>query len=69
MSKAYFDPCSVNPQFDGLLIDWPRDKAVYVNPPYNRGQLSKWIKKCHSEAIRGSLVVLLLVIFNRGCKA
>ena len=56
----YFDPCPVNPQFDGLSIDWPRDKAVYVNPPYTRGQLSKWVKKCHFEAVSGSLVVLLI---------
>ena len=45
----YFDPCPINPQFDGLSISWPRDQVCYVNPPYSRGKLSKWVKKCHSE--------------------
>lgn len=56
----YFDPCPINPQFDGLSISWPRDQVCYVNPPYSRGKLSKWVKKCHSEAVSGSLVVLLI---------
>ena len=27
-----FDPCPVNPQFDGIEIDW--QQINYVNPPY-----------------------------------
>ena len=32
----FFDPCPVNPQWNGLSIDW--EKLNYVNPPYSRQQ-------------------------------
>ena len=57
-----FDPCPINPLQDGLLIDWPRGYAnpVYVNPPYSRNVIDKWVKKCHHEALKGSFVILLI---------
>tara|TARA_R100000388_G_scaffold84053_1_gene63048 strand:+ start:1288 stop:1722 length:435 start_codon:yes stop_codon:yes gene_type:complete len=60
----YFDPCPVNPSFDGLLIDWPTNIVNYVNPPYTRGQISKWVKKCFDEFQRGCKIVLLIPAYT-----
>lgn len=51
-----FDPCPVNPEFDGLNMDW--GKSNYVNPPYN--EKDKWIKKAWLEWKKGKTVVMLL---------
>lgn len=56
----YFDPCPVNPTQDGLEIDWPTDQAVYVNPPYTRGHISKWVEKCSEQHQRGCNIILLI---------
>jgi hypothetical protein len=47
---------------DGLAIGWPRadDGPVFVNPPYGRGHLRSWARKCGEEAEQGSEVVLLV---------
>jgi len=55
-----FDPCPNNPTWDGLAIEWPRDRVVFCNPPYTRGQISKWVEKCHAEWVKGSTIVLLI---------
>jgi len=51
-----FDPCPVNPSFDGLLIGWR--KRNFVNPPFN--EVAKWIKKGFNESLKGKLVVFLV---------
>ncbi len=51
-----FDPCPVNPTFDGLKIDW--GKRNYVNPPYS--QLAKWVEKAYIETSKGKVVVMLI---------
>lgn len=35
---GWFDPCPVNPEFDGLTIKWP--EKCYVNPPFS--QYKEW---------------------------
>jgi len=52
-----FDPCPVNPHFDGLKIDWKQSN--YVNPPYGR-ELGLWVKKCFEESQKGKTAVLLI---------
>jgi len=52
-----FDPCPVNPAFDGLSIEWGRRN--FVNPPYGR-ELPKWIKKGYEEVQKGKIVVFLI---------
>ncbi len=52
-----FDPCPVNPKFDGLKIDW--GERNFVNPPFGREQ-PKWIKKGFEEWKKGKLVVFLI---------
>ena len=55
-----FDPCPAywDGEVDGLAIDWPTDKLVFVNPPY--GNIAEWVKKCREQADRGCSVVLLI---------
>ena len=43
---------------DGLTQDWSNE-IVYCNPPYGR-EMSKWIQKAHGEALKGSVVVMLI---------
>ncbi len=52
-----FDPCPIDPKFDGLAISW--GDRNFVNPPYGR-QIGKWIKKAFDESRVGKLVVLLI---------
>lgn len=52
-----FDPCPVNPQFDGLAVEW--GGANFVNPPYGR-EIGKWIKKGYEESLKGRVVVFLI---------
>ena len=44
---------------DSLSIDWPHD-YVFLNPPYSRGLLPKFVAKAVEETIKGSKPVLLL---------
>lgn len=52
-----FDPCPINPKFDGLKIEWGR--VNFVNPPYGR-EIPKWIKKGFEESQKGRAVVFLI---------
>ena len=55
-----FDPCPNNPGFDGLKIAWPKDRTVFVNPPYTRGVIGAWVKKAHEEWLNGCDIVMLI---------
>jgi len=52
-----FDPCPVDPEFDGLKISWK--KRNYVNPPFGR-EIGKWLNKGYEESLKGKLVVFLI---------
>jgi site-specific DNA-methyltransferase (adenine-specific) len=52
-----FDPCPVDPDFDGLKIRWKQSN--YVNPPYGR-ELGLWVKKGFEESRKGKTVVMLI---------
>ena len=52
-----FDPCPVNPDFDGLKVEW--GKRNFVNPPYGN-EIGKWIKKGYEEYQKGKTVVFLI---------
>jgi phage N-6-adenine-methyltransferase len=49
---AFFTPAD-----DALLRSW--DGVVWMNPPYGR-QISAWVEKAFTEAVRGATVVCLL---------
>lgn len=52
-----FDPCPVNPNFNGLEVDWKNRN--YVNPPYG-DDLPLWIEKGYIEHLKGKTVVFLI---------
>lgn len=52
-----FDPCPIDPTFDGLSIEW--GQRNFVNPPYGT-QIKYWIKKGYEEHLKGKLVVFLI---------
>lgn len=50
------------PDDDGLMQDWAGHVA-FVNPPYSRGNIDKWVKKCYEESLKPrTLVVALLPV-------
>lgn len=51
-----FDPCPINPQFDGLKIEW--GKKNFVNPPYNNKK--KFLLKAVEESKKGKTSVFLI---------
>ena len=59
--EQFFDPCPVNPQWNGLDIDWK--ELNYVNPPYSREQgekktlLTLFVEKALEE--KGTTIMLL----------
>jgi len=59
--EQFFDPCPVNPQWNGLDIDWK--ELNYVNPPYSREQgekktlLTLFVDKALEE--KGTTIMLL----------
>lgn len=55
-----FDPCPLNPNFDGLKIDW-KDRN-FINPPYSRKLKEAFINKAFDESKKGKLCVMLLPV-------
>ena len=43
---------------DGLTKDWGGE-TVFCNPPYGR-EIGRWVEKCHTESLKGTLVVMLI---------
>ncbi len=52
-----------HPEHDGLAEPWRRDVPgiVFVNPPYGRGHLRKWVRKAVDEAQLPCRCVALLM--------
>ena len=63
----FYDPCPVNPKECGLDANWHERKVmsgkdcVYVNPPYTRGNIKKWVEKCYAEHLAGVGPIVLLI--------
>jgi len=45
---------------DALSSSSPRPKTVWMNPPYGRGVIDKWLNRAYRESQNGSTVVCLL---------
>lgn len=64
------DPCCTNetakckhyftPKENGLKQSW-NGAIVFVNPPYSRGNIDLWVKKCHDNRKHQTIVALLPV--------
>lgn len=61
----YFDPCPINPTFDGLSLDCNWTKKAFVNPPYSRGEIEKWTTKALYENHVNKTEIIFLI--NYGC--
>lgn len=51
--------CHFTKEDDGLAHSW-QGRRVFMNPPYDRYQIKKWIQKAYCEANKNTLVVGLL---------
>jgi len=54
--KDFFDPCPVNPRWDGLKISW--EKLNFVNPPYS--ELENFVLKAIDESLNDKNTIMLL---------
>jgi phage N-6-adenine-methyltransferase len=54
-----FDPCPLNPQFDGLKVPW--FGSIFVNPPYS--QVGKFLAKAHQELRAGRAHTVIFLVF------
>ncbi|MCK5023290.1 MAG: adenine methyltransferase [Candidatus Aenigmarchaeota archaeon] len=55
-----FDPCPINPKFDGLNCEW--NLRNFINPPYSRTLKEAFIRKAFEESKKGKLCVMLLPV-------
>ena len=63
------DPCSTHEnakcekhftrEENGLEQDWGNE-TVFMNPPYGRGKINRWMEKAYSESRNGATVVCLI---------
>lgn len=53
--RTYYTPLE-----NGLIQDWA-GYSVFVNPPYSRGNIDKWVEKCFNESAGANVVALLPV--------
>lgn len=49
---------------NSLDIEWKSDGPVWMNPPYSRDLLHKFVAKAHEEQKKGVTVVGLLPVFT-----
>lgn len=56
INDGWFDPCPLNSNFDGLLIEWKYKN--FVNPPYSK--IKEFVNKSIFESLKGNEVVLLI---------
>lgn|SRR5574341_743717 len=64
------DPCCVaetakcskffTPVEDGLKQNWSGE-IVFCNPPYSRGNIDLWVKKCYEESQKPNTIVVALL--------
>jgi len=58
--EGCFDPCPVNPTFDGLSVPW--NGMVFCNPPYS--QIPFWIDKAIKESTSHQVDSITMLLPN-----
>lgn len=53
-----FDPCPINPKFDGLKENWIG--RIFINPPYSN--VAEWIQKGIIEMHKGNADLLVYLV-------
>ena len=53
-----FDPCPLNPDFDGLEVNW--EGRIYINPPYSF--IDPWIEKGLVEMYKRNAELLVYLL-------
>jgi site-specific DNA-methyltransferase (adenine-specific) len=48
------------PEDDGLKRSW-KGLTVFCNPPYSRGNIDLWVKKCYEESLYDETIVVALL--------
>lgn len=48
------------PETDGLSQSW-HGHTVFVNPPYSRGNIDKWMDKCYNENLKNGTKIVALI--------
>jgi site-specific DNA-methyltransferase (adenine-specific) len=56
-----FDPCPLNPSFDGLKVDWVGN--IFINPPYNNQR--SFFEKGLEELKKGNAKLLVYLVPSR----
>ena len=51
-----------SPKHDSLKMPWHMAKKCWMNPPYGRGQVEKWVEKAYKESLEGCLICALLPV-------
>src|SRR6476620_4187221 len=54
-------PRYYTPESNGLEQSWAYE-SVFVNPPYSRGNIDKWVKKCYEERNNTLFLIALLPV-------
>ena len=57
-----FDPCPLNPTFDGLASNLGWGLRNFINPPYSQKLKEAFIHKALEESRKGKLCVMLLPV-------
>lgn len=60
--KKYYTPLE-----DGLKQDWAGN-IVFCNPPYSRGNIDLWVKKCYTEGMKPNTIVVALLPVSSSSK-
>lgn len=56
--NAFIDPCPINPDVNGLAIDWIG--PAYVNPPFN--DIGSWMQKAYEETANGNCERAIMLV-------
>lgn len=62
----FFDPCPINPDFDGLKIPWKQRN--YINPPYNQKDKEAFIYKAFEESLKANTTCVMLLPVSTSTK-